>query len=203
MNDPLIQELIGQNPRAPQIQAAMMAHVAEHVAYAYRQKIEQQMGIALPPEDEKLPPQMEVALSAMMAQAAQQVLQDNQAQVAQQQAQQQMQDPMVQMQMQELQIKEREVGIKEQKVQADAAIAAQRLELDKQKTDANIQLGGLKAASQIEMDKQKLAATQQAEGVRLGMEGQKVKEQSDFQRKQAALKHMATFKKTDKPPKGE
>jgi len=53
------------------------------------------------------------------------------------------------------------------------------------------------------MDKQKLAATQQAEGVRLGMEGQKVKEQSDFQRKQAAFKHMATFKKADKPSKGE
>jgi len=203
MNDPLIQQLIGQNPRAPQIQAAMMAHIAEHVGFAYRQKIEQQMGISLPPEDEKLPPQVELALSSMMAQAAQQVLQENQAQVAQQQAQQQMQDPMVQMQMQELQLKEREVGIKEQKAQADAMLAAQRLELDKEKTQADIQLGGLKAASQIEMDKQKLAATQQAEGVRLGMEGQKAKEQSDFQRKQAALKHMATFKKTDKPPKGE
>jgi hypothetical protein len=203
MNDPLIQQLIGQNPRAPQIQAAMMAHIAEHVGFAYRQKIEQQMGVSLPPEDEKLPPQVELALSSMMAQAAQQVLQENQAQVAQQQAQQQMQDPMVQMQMQELQLKEREVGIKEQKAQADAMLAAQRLELDKEKTQADIQLGGLKAASQIEMDKQKLAATQQAEGVRLGMEGQKAKEQSDFQRKQAALKHMATFKKTDKPPKGE
>jgi len=203
MNDPLVQQLIGQNPRAPQIQAAMMAHISEHVAFAYRQKIEQQMGVALPPEDEKLPPQVEVALSSMMAQAAQQVLQESQAQAAQQQAEAQAQDPVIQMQMQELQIKEREVGVKEQKAQVDATIAAQRLELDKQKTEADIQLGGLKAASQIEMDKQKLASSQEAEGVRLGIEGQKVREQADFQRKQAALKHMATFKKTDKPPKGE
>ena len=192
MNDPLIQQLIGQNPRAPQIQAAMMAHISEHVAYAYRQKIEQQMGVALPPEDEKLPPQVEVALSSMMAQAAQQVLQESQAQVAQQQAEAQAQDPVIQMQMQELQIKEREVGIKEQKAQADAMLAAQRLELDKQKTEADIQLGGLKAASQIEMDKQKLASSQEAEGVRLGIEGQKVRDQSDFQRRQSV-----------KPPKGE
>jgi hypothetical protein len=192
MNDPLIQQLIGQNPRAPQIQAAMMAHISEHVAYAYRQKIEQQMGVALPPEDEKLPPQIEMALSSMMAQAAQQVLQENKAQVAQEQAQEQMQDPVVQMQMQELKIKEREVGVKEQKAQMDATIAAQRLELDKEKTQADIQLGGLKAASQIEMDKQKFASSQQAEGVRLGIEGQKARNQADSQRSQSV-----------KPPKGE
>jgi len=203
MNDPLIQQLIGQNPRAPQIQAAMMAHISEHVGLAYRQKIEQQMGMALPPEDEKLPPQVEMALSSMMAQAAQQVLQENQAQAAQQQAQQQMQDPLVQMQMQELQIRQQEAATKEKKVMADAAIAAQRLELDKEKASAEIELGGIKVASQIEMDKQKLAATQQAEGVRLGMEGQKAKEQADFQRKQAMLKHMAALNKKEPKPKGE
>jgi hypothetical protein len=192
MNDPLIQQLIGQNQRAPQIQAAMMAQISEHVAYADRQKIEQQMGVALPPEDEKLPPQIEMALSSMMAQAAQQVLQENKAQVAQEQAQEQMQDPVVQMQMQELKIKEREVGVKEQKAQMDATIAAQRLELDKEKTQADIQLGGLKAASQIEMDKQKFASSQQAEGVRLGIEGQKARNQADSQRSQSV-----------KPPKGE
>ena len=203
MNDPLIQQLIGQNPRAPQIQAAMMAHIAEHVAYAYRQKIEQQMGVALPPEDEKMPPQYELALSQMMAQAAQQVLQESQAQVAQQQAQQQMQDPMVQMQMQELQIRQQEAATKEKKVMTDAAIAAQRLALDKEKTEADIKLGGIKAASQIQLEKQKLAASQKAEGVRLGMEGHKAKEQADFQRKQAMLNHMTAFKKADKPSEGE
>lgn len=203
MNDPLIQQLVGQNPRAPQIQAAMMAHISEHVGFAYRQKIEQQMGVALPPEDEKLPPQIEMALSSMMAQAAQQVLQESQAQAAQQQAQQQMQDPMIQMQMQELQLRQQEVATKDKKVMADAAIAAQRLALDKEKTEAEIKLSGIKAASQIQMEKEKLAASQKTEGIRLGLEGQKAKEQSDFQRKQAMLKHMADFKKTNTKPKGE
>ena len=44
-----------------------------------RQQIEQQLGMPLPPEDEKLPPEIELALSGLMAQAAQQVLTENQA----------------------------------------------------------------------------------------------------------------------------
>jgi hypothetical protein len=43
LQDPLIQQFIGQNPRAPAIQAALTAHVAEHVGYMMRQKIEQQL----------------------------------------------------------------------------------------------------------------------------------------------------------------
>jgi hypothetical protein len=130
INDPLVQQLVGQNPKAAQMQGAMMAHIAEHVGYAYRAKIEQQLGMPLPPEDEKLPPEIELALSTMMAQAANQVLQQSQAQAAQQQAQQQAQDPVLQMQKQELAIKQQEVQIKAQKTQADIAIAQKKLQLD-------------------------------------------------------------------------
>jgi len=130
INDPLVQQLVGQNPKAPMMQAAMMAHISEHVGYAYRAKIEQQLGMPLPPEDEKLPPEIELALSTMMAQAANQVLQQSQAQAAQQQAQQQAQDPVLQMQQQELQIKQQELQIKAQKTQADIVLAQQKLKID-------------------------------------------------------------------------
>jgi hypothetical protein len=130
INDPLVQQLVGQNPKAQQMQGAMMAHIAEHVGYAYRAKIEQQLGMPLPPEDEKLPPEIELALSTMMAQAANQVLQQSQAQAAQQQAQQQAQDPVLQMQQQELQIKQQELQIKAQKTQADIVLAQQKLKID-------------------------------------------------------------------------
>jgi len=130
MQDPIVMELIGQNPKAPQIQAAMMAHVAEHVGFAYRQKIEQQMGMPLPPEDDKLPPEMEVQLSGMMAQAASQVLQQSQAQKAQQQAQQQQQDPLIQMQQQELQIKQQELALRQQEVQGKLELENKRLDVD-------------------------------------------------------------------------
>ena len=130
MQDPIVMKLIGQNPKAPQIQAAMMAHIAEHVGFAYRQKIEQQLGMPLPQDDKPMSPQVEMALSGMMAQAAQQVLQQSQQQAAQQQAQQQAQDPVLQMQQQELQLRQQELQIKQQEVQGKLAIENKRVQVD-------------------------------------------------------------------------
>jgi hypothetical protein len=129
MQDPIIMELIGQNPRAGAMQAAAMAHIAEHVGFGYRQKIEQQLGMPLPPEGEQLPPEIEISLSKMLAQASQQLLQQNQAQAAQQEIQKQAEDPVVQMQQKTLQIKEGELQLKGQKIQSDAQIKEQELAL--------------------------------------------------------------------------
>ena len=152
MQDPIVMQLVGQNPKAQQIQGAMMAHVAEHVGFAYRMKIEQQLGMPLPPEDEKLPPEVELQLSAMMAQAAQQVLQQSQSQAAQQQAKQQQQDPLVQMQQQELQIKQQEVQIKAQDMQAKNQIEQARLALEERK----MQIDAMNKAGQFKYDNRKL-----------------------------------------------
>jgi hypothetical protein len=170
MQDPIIMQLVGQNPRAPQIQAAMMAHIAEHVGFGYRQKIEQQLGMPLPPEDEKLPPQIEIALSGMMAQAAQQVLQESQAKAAQQQAQQQAQDPVVQMQQQELQIKQGELALKEKKLQIDAAAKADELDLK----EKQLQVDAAFKADKLEAD-------QERDGVRMGVEIARSRQQSATQ----------------------
>ena len=129
MQDPIIMELIGQNPRAGAIQAAGMAHIAEHVGFGYRQKIEQQLGMPLPPEGEQLPVEIEISLSKMLAQASQQLLQQNQAQAAQKEIQKQAEDPVVQMQQKTLAIKENEVQLKGQKNQVDAQIKEQELAL--------------------------------------------------------------------------
>jgi len=147
MQDPIVMQLVGQNPKAPQIQAAMMAHVAEHVGFAYRQKIEQQMGMPLPPEDEKLPPEIEIQLSAMMAQAAQQVLQQNQQQAAQQQAQQQAQDPVLQMQQQDLQIRMQELALKKQEIEGKLSLENKKLQVD-----AMAKAGQLKSQKQAEQN---------------------------------------------------
>jgi hypothetical protein len=170
MQDPIIMQLVGQNPRAPQIQAAMMAHIAEHVGFGYRQKIEQQLGMPLPPEGEQLPPQIEIALSGMMAQAAQQVLQQNQAQQAQQQAQQQQQDPVVQMQQKELELKEKDLGLKEKKLQIDAAAKADELEL-KEKA---LQIDAAYKADKLEAD-------QERDGVRMGVDIARSRQQAAAQ----------------------
>ena len=188
MQDPIIAQLIGQNPRAPQIMAAMQAHIAEHVGFGYRQKIEQQLGMPLPPEGEQLPPQIELALSGMMAQAAQQVLQQNQAQAAQQQAQQQQQDPVVQMQQQELQIRQGELQIKQQKVQADQQRAAQEMALK----EKQLQVDAATKADELELkEKQlqvdaaykadKLEADQERDGARMGIDIARSRQQAATQ----------------------
>lgn len=159
IQDPTVQQLIGQNPKAPQMQAALMAHIADHVGFAYRHKIEQQLGMPLPPEDENLPPQIELALSGMMAQAANQVLQASQQQAAQQQAQQQAQDPVIQMQQKQLEIDQAKVEVSRQKVQVDAADKADRLKLDEKKL-----------AVQAATARDKLAAEQQKVGTQMGID---------------------------------
>lgn len=185
--DPTIMQLIGQNPKAQQMMAAGMAHIAEHAAYAYRQKVEQAMGMPLPPEDSdtRLPPEIQNAMAAMMAQAAQQVLQQSQAQQAQQQAQQAQQDPIVQMQQQELQIRQQEVQIKQQELQikerkltADSAAKADELDIKKTQVEGTLQLGAMNAQIKTKEAQDKLAAHQELEGTRMGIDIAKSKAQT-------------------------
>jgi hypothetical protein len=170
IQDPKIQQLIGQNPKAPMMQAALMAHIAEHTGYAYRRQIEQQLGMSLPPEDEKMTPQVEIALSGMMAQAAQQVLQNSQAQSQQQQAQQQNQDPVIQMQKQELQIRGQEAQTKAQKVQGDLELAQKRLQMEAADKADKMHLEEKKLAVTAATNRDRLAAEQERAGTQMGID---------------------------------
>jgi hypothetical protein len=96
MQDPMIAQMIGQNPQAQQIMASLQAHIAEHLGFQYRQQIEEKLGAPLPPPNEQLPEQIEADLSRLVADAGQQLTQAHQQQAAQQQAQQQAQDPIFQ-----------------------------------------------------------------------------------------------------------
>ena len=162
MQDPMIAQTIGQSPMANQMQAAIMAHVAQHVAFSYRNKIEERLGASLPPPDEKLTPDVEVQLSRLVAEAAKQLLQINKGQAAQAQAQQQAQDPIIQMQQQELQLKGQEVQIKGKKVDADIAIAQQKLQIEAQKGGVNPQQQAMQAQQQQQTVAQQAMQAQQA-----------------------------------------
>ena len=124
MQDPKLAQIMGQNPQAQTIQQAMQAHIMEHIGFQYRKDIEQQLGVALPPPGQKLPPELEVQISKLSADAAQQLLQQNKSQAQQQQNQQTAQDPVLQMQKEELEIKKQEVADK--KVIEMAKIEAQK-----------------------------------------------------------------------------
>ena len=168
VKDPKIAAIIGQNPQAQAMMAAMQAHISEHVAFEYRKKIEEQLGIPLPSMDEEMSKEIEVEYSRMMAAAAQKLLQQNQAQAAQQQAQQQAQDPLVQMQQQELALKKEEVEIKKNKVILDASAKADQMEIERERIEAQKAIAGMQVGAKSAKDKADLEAKMEAEGVRLG-----------------------------------
>jgi hypothetical protein len=173
MQNPNIQELMRGNPAAQAVQAAMMAHINEHLGFEYRVQIEQQLGFALPPQkdeagdDVPMNPEVEAQLAPMLAQASQRLLEISQGMQAQKQAQQQAQDPIVQMQMQELQIKAAEqqrkaqkdaqdaqlrqaqLAVEQQRIQSQQAIAAAQIEAKKQNESRALNVDAMKAAAQM------------------------------------------------------
>ena len=167
MQDPKIQALLQQNPMAQQMQAAMMAHINEHLGFEYRRQIEEQLGMPLPPqmdetgEETQMSPEVEARLSPLLAQAAQQLLQKNQGEAQQEQAQKQAQDPLVQMQQQELQIKAEDLKRKAAKDQADNAIKTAQQQIERERIqaqqatdDKRIKMDAMKTAAQMAASKE-------------------------------------------------
>ena len=189
MQDPVIMQLVGQNPMAQQIMGAMQAHIAEHVGYAYRNKIELALGVALPSTDDELPEDMEKQISRLMAEASPQVLNESKALMAQQQAQQNAQDPVLQIQMQELGIKQGELALKQKKLAIDAATKADELKLKESEMQMKAQIESMKVGAKAASEKDASEVKQQLEGLKIGSEIGYRKQQLSQQAK--------------KPPKGE
>jgi len=169
MQNPKIQQILGMNPQIAQaMQAAMTAHINEHVGMEYRKQIEATLGVSIPVIDEEdneqvLPKSVEVELSRLMAQASTKLLGQAQQEAQAQMAQQQAQDPLIQMQMQELQIKQAEQQRKATKDQVDAILKAQQIAVDQErvatqaKNDADRnKFDALKTAAQMRDEKEKM-----------------------------------------------
>jgi len=170
MQDPQLAQLIGQSPNAQAMQAALAAHVQEHLAFAYRKQIEEQAGVPLPAPNTDMDEDTELAVSRIAAAAAQQLVQKKQAEAQQQQNQQMAQDPIVQMQMAELEIKKQEVALKAQKLMIESAEKNDRIELEQQRIAAQKEIAGLNAGVKVATDKANLSAKQQEAGLRMGIE---------------------------------
>lgn len=152
MQDPMLQQMIGQSPQAAQIAAAMQAHIAEHLGFHYKKQVEDLMGAQLPDQEQQMTPEMEAQIARQAVPAAKALLQQNQQQEAQQRAQAIAADPLVQLQQKELAIKEAEV--------------IRKAETDMSKMEIDAQKAVLKA--NVEMAR--IAAQQQTDGARIGAE---------------------------------
>ncbi len=141
LNDPLLRQQMQQNPMSGQMMAAAMAHVNEHLAFLYRRKMEEQLGVPLPPPNTRMPEDFEVQVSRLAAQAAQQLLAQNTQQAQMAQNIQAQQDPVVQMQQQELQIKaareQREAAKDAADIQLKQQAQAQKVMLEQERLASN------------------------------------------------------------------
>jgi hypothetical protein len=170
LQNPKVMGLIQQTPQGQAIVAAMMAHINEHLAFAYRKEVEASIGLLLPTEDQEknMSPEVAAQVAQLSAQASTRLTQQAQAQAAQQQVQQQMQDPLIQMQQQELQIKMQELQLKQQKLQVDAAARADQIELEEARIAAQKEIAAMQVGASAAAAKDKLQKQQLIEGTKIG-----------------------------------
>ena len=187
LQDPMIAQMIGQNPQAKQILASLQAHIAEHLGFQYRSQIEEKLGAPLPSPNEEMPEEVEVQLSRLVADAGRQLTQTHQKQAAQKKAQEQAKDPVLQMQQAELQIKAQEVERKKTKDKADAVIRAEQLKLQQAKTATDAMI----KAEELNIDKTELAIDAEVKGVEM-----------DRARREAQVKTAVEMAKITQPKKG-
>jgi len=172
-NDPKLKEIVGQSPFAGAIQAALSAHITEHVAFQYRKEIEKNLGVAMPNEEKPLPEDTEEELSRVTAEAAEKLLQQNTAEMQQEEAKRQQQDPLTQIQQRELAIKEQELMHKKQmdiaKLELEAQKAMMNDEAQKDRLQSEDRREGVRIAAKLATD----ASKDQKEEARLVMDAAK------------------------------
>jgi hypothetical protein len=184
-NDPDIAQQVQNSPNGQAVSGAMDAHIREHLAFIFRRQIEEELGVPLPPTNERLPENVEKRLSVLVADAADQMLgKKKQKAQAEQQAQQQ-QDPIIQQRERELAIQEQEA---QRKQQADAA----KQQLEGEKLAASQQ----QDAAELEFAGQKLAASQQQDAAELELEREKLESKERIEAAGLTLEEQALIAKT-------
>jgi hypothetical protein len=188
LQNPKIMGLIQQTPQGQAIVAAMMAHINEHLGFAYRKEVEQAVGLLLPTEEQgkNMAPEVAAQVAQLSAQASMQITQNAQAQAAQQQAQQQAQDPIMQMQQQELQIKMQELQLKAQKQAMEAAAKADQIRIEESRIEAQKEIAAMQVGASAAAAKDKLEKQQLIEGTRIGADVAKHRAQMAVQAAQRA-----------------
>ena len=181
IQDPSIMEIMGKSPNAKKAQAELSAHVQEHLAFKYRQEIEKQLGVELPPPDQPMPEDIEYRISRLVAPAAAQLSGKAAKEKQMEENQKQMQDPLIQIQMQELQIKQQQVQQRAEsemaKLQLEAQKAMAKAQLDQQKLDQQSQIEQARLGVKIsetnnkdELESKRIASQEQIAGAKLGVD---------------------------------
>ena len=172
--DPKLKEIVGQSPFAGAIQAAIAAHVTEHVAFQYRKEIEKNLGVGMPDEDAQLPEDVELELSRLASQAAEKLLRKDIAEMQQKENMKKQQDPLTIIQQKEIALKEAEFVHKKEmdiaKLQSDMMSKSQNIELQKDRLESEDQRAGAKLGIQLATELDRARQDEIAEGTNIGLE---------------------------------
>ena len=176
-DNPEIQRLVGQSPNAPAILAAGSAYILDHLTMKYRDEVEKEMGIELPPMGEPLPADIEKRISELVAEASARVSQTAMMKAEQERINQQMQDPLILAKQRELDIKQAEVQRKSMGDQARFTLAAQKqeeqIEIEKEKIAAEKEIAGAKIGQKIAsdlLDNERASTKQAVEDFKTGVD---------------------------------
>ena len=176
-DNPEIQRLVGQSPNAPAILAAGSAYILDHLTMKYRDEVEKEMGIELPPMGEPLPADIEKRISELVAEASARVSQTAMMKAEQERINQQMQDPLILAKQRELDIKQAEVQRKSLGDQARFTLASQKqeeqIEIEKEKIAAEKEIAGAKIGQKIAsdlLDNERASTKQAVEDFKTGVD---------------------------------
>lgn len=180
MQNPQIMEMMQNNPQAEAVMAAGAAHLAEHLGFLYRRKIEEELGVPLPPPDQPLPEDIELRLSRLIAPAAAQLTGKAEQQKQAEENAAKQEDPIVQMAQKELEIKEQKIQGDNQKamakIQADLVEAQEKIQLARDEMQQKGQIEGAKIYAKItgdqlkaEGERDKLTSAEELKGYEMGL----------------------------------
>jgi len=160
---PKLKEMMAQHPNVQAILAAGAAHLSEHLGFAYRAQIEQELGVQLPHPDEPLPDDIELRLSRLVAPAAAQLTGKAAKQQQAEENAKKQEDPIVQM-------AQKELEIKGQKVQADSQDRQAKIASDEKTKMAKIMSDLQSAMDKNKLERDKLAENSRLKGAELMVE---------------------------------
>jgi len=190
-NDPQIKEQMQNNKMGGAMGAALDSHIREHLAFIFRDQIEEELGVPLPPTNQPLPEDVEKRLSTLVADAAEQMLGKKKAKAKAEKDAKMQKDPIVQQREKELQIRQQDVQRKSQADQAKSQLEQQKLAATQQSNQEKQQLEREKIAAKersdtaaleqdreemllkAQLDQEEFNAEKEIEGMKLNLEQEK------------------------------
>lgn len=193
-----------------QLNAAVQAHIQEHVAYKQQNEIQGRLDFQLPENLAELPPEVQNEIAAQMAVAAQQILEEREANMPPKPVdpgeammrdiamKEKANDQRAQIDQQKIQIdaqtEQQKLQLQQQKIQIDAELEQQKIQIQQHKLvldSESEQQKALIAQQKLQIDEMKLQLQTQLEEMKLKQKAvqESLKEKASLSKEKLKLTH--------------